>query len=159
MAKGGKHALPSGSKKKKPKKKTVGAHALSRRGNKNTASFGLETKDRKRKRRRTKKTFTLANILKTILLLAICFFMISPLKSCLLSDSDYIGVSAAEKIALNDSGIPGDKAGDISADVIKIDGEIYYKIQFTGTVTDYRYIIDADSGEIVARAFYHIDGE
>lgn len=155
VAKGGKHALPGGSKIKKSAKKTAGAHAISQKGKKE-ASFGIGTEKKTKKR---KPAFSLGNILKTLLLLVICFVMISPLKGCLLTDSDYIGISNAQKIAIDDSGIPADKAGDIKADIVKIDGDVFYKVQFTGTVTDYRYIIDADTGDIVARAFYHIDGE
>ncbi|MDO4815872.1 MAG: PepSY domain-containing protein [Bacillota bacterium] len=155
MAKGGKHALPGGSKLKKSAKKSAGAHVISRKDTERAS----EGNTAKRKPKKHKLTFSVSNILRALLLLLICFVMISPMKGCLLTDSDYIGIAAAQRIAIDDSGIPADKAGDIKADIVKIDGDVFYKIQFTGTVTDYRYIIDADNGAVVARAFYHIDGE
>ena len=85
--------------------------------------------------------------------------MISPLKGCSLSDRDGIGMSAARQIAVEDAGIPADLVSDMQSDYIKLEGRGCYKVQFTGTVTDYRYIIDAETGTIIARAFHHIDGE
>lgn len=104
-------------------------------------------------------TFTFGNVAKAIVFLLICFIMISPLKSCVFTDGDYIGRAAAQKIALDDAGIISDTAKDMQTEMVKLDDGYYYKVQFTGSVTDYRYIIDADSGEILARAFYHIQGE
>ncbi len=155
MAKVGRHANAKDSGEVKTEKKPGGAHAVSRRDRKAAASSLSHAKPAKSRTR----TVSLKNIVKALLLLFVCFVMISPLKSCILTDDDYIGVSEAQRIALDDSGILSDKANDIRIDLVKVDGEMYYKVQFTGTVTDYRYIIDASSGDITARAFYHIEGE
>ena len=40
--------------------------------------------------------------------------------------------------------------------MIKLDGQMCYKVQFSGSVTDYRYIIDAETGDIIAQGFYRI---
>lgn len=87
-------------------------------------------------------------------MLLLCLLMISPLRGCAISDGDFIGYGAAQEIAFGDAGISQDKAKDLSMEMIKLDGQMCYKLQFSGSVTDYRYIIDADSGDILAQAFY-----
>lgn len=89
-----------------------------------------------------------------IVMLLLCVFMISPLRGCIISGGDFIGYAAAQEIALGDAGIAQDKANDVSAEMIKLDGQMYYKVQFSGSVTDYRYIIDAETGDILAQSFY-----
>ena len=74
-----------------------------------------------------------------------------------LADGDYIGMAKAQSIAVDDAGIPPDKAQNVRTDMIKIDGEVYYKVQFTGSVTDYRYIINAETGKILTQVFYRLD--
>lgn len=155
MANIGQHAKPDGGLKlKKTEQKSVeGSHAAREKGVLPKLNFDLGfLKNRK-------TNVSASNVLRAVLFLLLCILMISPLKSCVLTDGDYIGANAAKQIALDDAGIMPDKASDVSADMVKIDDEYYYKVQFTGSVTDYRYIIDADSGEIIAQAFYHLDGE
>ena len=89
-----------------------------------------------------------------LIMLLLCLFMISPLRGCILYDGDFIGYNAAQEIAFGDAGISQDKANNISMEMIKLDGQMCYKVQFSGSVTDYRYIIDADSGDILAQVFY-----
>ena len=89
-----------------------------------------------------------------LIMLLLCVFMISPLRGCIISGGDFIGYAAAQEIALGDAGIAQDKANDVSAEMIKLDGQMYYKVQFSGSVTDYRYIIDAETGDILAQSFY-----
>lgn len=96
-------------------------------------------------------------ILLVLVLLLFCFAMISPLKSCVIGKRDYIGSAAAASIALEDSGLSPSSAEELRSDMIMLDGEAYYKVQFEGTVTEYRYIIDARSGDIIMQTFYHID--
>lgn len=93
-----------------------------------------------------------------IAMLLLCIVMISPLRSCIISDSDYIGYAAARETALSDAGITQDKAKDLSAEMIKIGDTVCYKVQFTGSVTEYRYIIDASSGLIIGQTFYRTEG-
>lgn len=104
-------------------------------------------------------SFTVGNLAKAAAFLLICFLMISPLRSCVLTDGDYIGALAAQEIAVGDAGMATEKARNLQTDMVKVDDEYCYKVQFTGTVTDYRYLIDAETGEIIASAFYHLDGE
>ena len=91
-----------------------------------------------------------------IIMLLVCVFMISPLRGCRLSDGDFIGYASAQGIAFDDAGIAQDKANAVSAEMIKLDGQMCYKVQFSGSVTDYRYIIDAETGDIIAQGFYRI---
>ena len=91
-----------------------------------------------------------------IVMLLVCVFMISPLRGCRLSDGDFIGYASAQGIAFDDAGIAQDKANAVSAEMIKLDGQMCYKVQFSGSVTDYRYIIDAETGDIIAQGFYRI---
>ena len=46
----------------------------------------------------------------------------------------------------------------MSVEMIKINDTVCYKVQFTGSVTDYRYIIDAKSGLIIGQNFYRTEG-
>ena len=91
-----------------------------------------------------------------LIMLLLCVFMISPLRGCQITDSGFIGYAAAQEIAFGDAGISQDKANDVSAEMIKLDGQMCYKVQFSGSVTDYRYIIDAETGDILAQGFYRI---
>lgn len=89
-----------------------------------------------------------------LIMLLLCLLMISPLRGCIISNGGFIGYSAAQEIAFGDAGISQDKASDLSTEMIKLDGQMCYKVQFSGSVTDYRYIIDAESGDILAQFFY-----
>lgn len=93
-----------------------------------------------------------------IVMLLLCIVMISPLRSCIISDSDYVGYATARETALADAGITQEKANDLSAEMIKIGDTVCYKVQFTGSVTDYRYIIDAKTGLIIGQNFYRTEG-
>ena len=115
-------------------------------------------KPARKKRKKRKLNFTAAKIIKALVLLLACFVLVSPLRSCVISGGDFIGADAAQKIAIDDSGIVLDKTGSVETEMIQIDDTYYYKVQFSGTVTDYRYIVNAETGEIIAHAFYHIDG-
>lgn len=92
-----------------------------------------------------------------IVMLILCIFMISPLRGCTLSDGDFIGYSAAQEIAFGDAGIVQEKANDVSVEMINLNGQMCYKVQFSGSVTDYRYIIDADTGDILGQGFYRME--
>lgn len=129
MASGGKHL-----KKQANKKRGSGAH--------------LSERDRQRAARRRSRSANRRGRLRRgapqmIVMLLLCIVMISPLRSCIISDSDYVGYAAARETALADAGITQEKANNLSAEMIKIGDTVCYKVQFTGSVTDYRYIIDA----------------
>ncbi len=134
MAQGGKHLAP---KKHKLRIKSSGGKAAPKR----RVSSARRQKD----------------VLRALVFLLFCFAMTSPLQGCIVGDGDYIGHVAAQQVAIEDAGIPAEKAQDMRSDMIKIDGEVYYKVQFTGSVTDYRYIIDAETGEILTQVFYRLD--
>lgn len=136
MNKGGKHLSTE------PRKRGSGAH-LSRRE--------LDRKQQRRGRMRT-------GVPQMLVMLVLCALMISPLRSCIIDDSAYIGYAAAREAALDDAGIAPDKAQNVTAEMIKIDDTVCYKVQFTGTATDYIYIINASSGDIIAQKFFRLEG-
>ncbi len=143
MASGGKHL-----KKQANKRRTSGAH--------------LSEKDRRIQARRRSRSATRRIRLRRgapqmVIMLLLCIIMISPLRSCIISDSDYVGYAAARETALSDAGISEEKAKDLSAEMIKIGDTVCYKVQFTGSVTDYKYIIDASSGLIIGQTFYRTE--
>jgi len=144
LASGGKHL-----KKQANKKRGSGAH--------------LSERDRQRAARRRSRSANRRGRLRRgapqmIVMLLLCIVMISPLRSCIISDSDYVGYAAARETALADAGITQEKANDLSAEMIKIGDTVCYKVQFTGSVTDYRYIIDAKTGLIIGQNFYRTEG-
>ena len=109
-----------------------------------------EPKRRKRhKKRRVSGTAALTLMISVAVMLVFCLVMVSPLGSCTMTDADYIGKAAAQKAAFNDAGIAADSAKSVSADMIKLDDGMCYKIDFSGENTDYSYIINAESGKIV----------
>lgn len=120
----GKHEMPKGEKEKVKKKK---------RGRKRLVGLRLA-------------------IPAVVILLLFCFFMISPLRGCVLSDESYIGSDAALELAIADSGILADRAQDKSCKMVVIDDKACYKIAFSGSVSEYRYILDAETGEIIRAA-------
>lgn len=87
---------------------------------------------------------------KIVILLLLCVLMLSPLRSCMLLGGDYIGRDEAKKIVMLDARIDADKAEDISTEVIKLDEQPCYRIEFTCADKDYSYIVAADNGKIVA---------
>lgn len=87
---------------------------------------------------------------KIIILLLLCVLMLSPLRSCMLFGGDYIGRDEAKKIVMLDARVDADKAEDISAEVIKLDEQPCYKIEFTCADKTYSYIVAADDGRIIA---------
>lgn len=135
MAKGGKHLAPS--KRKVRLRSSSGKKSAPRR----RVSSARRQKD----------------VLRAIVFLLFCVVMISPIQGCIVGDGDYIGQAAAQEIAIEDAGLLSEKVQDMRSDMIKIDGDVYYKVQFTGSVTDYRYIIDAETGEILTQVFYRLD--
>ena len=143
MASGGKHL-----KKQANKRRASGAH--------------LSEKDRRIQERRRSRSATRRGRLRRgapqmVIMLLLCIVMISPLRSCIISDSDYVGYAAARETAFSDAGITQDKARDVSTEMIKLGDTVCYKVQFTGSVTDYRYIIDAHSGLIIGQSFYRTE--
>jgi len=132
----------------------VGAHAVQRSGKKSSAASVS-----KRRKSKLRLHITLANVIRTVLILAVFVLMITPLQSCMLNDDDYIGTSAAKKAAIADVGLNNTKISDVQTELIKLDGEACYKVHFKTDSKDYRFIVDADSGEIIARAFKEIKTE
>lgn len=110
------------------------------------------------KKKKSKGAAIAGSIIKATLFLFVCFMLISPLKGCVLGGDGFIGAEKAQKIAIADSGVAGGKVSKLDTDMIQIDDDFCYKVQFTGSVTDYRYIIDAETGDIIAQVFYHTDG-
>ena len=145
MAKGGRHLAPS-KRSSAGRRRSGGIRLFSSRGRGSA----------ERPRRRPVLTMR-RDILRAMLFFLLCFLMLSPVRGCILADGDYIGMAKAQSIAVDDAGIPPDKAHDVRTDMIKIDGEVYYKVQFTGSVTDYRYIINAETGKILTQVFYRLD--
>ena len=89
-------------------------------------------------------------LLRIGLVLIFCFLMITPLRSCSLAHRGYIGESAAQTIAFGNAGIVSADAGDVSADLVRVDGRYCYKIDFGTESHTFSYIIDAASGSIIA---------
>lgn len=87
---------------------------------------------------------------KIIILLLLCVLMLSPLKSCMLLGGDYIGRDEAKKIVMLDARIDSDKLEEVSTEVIKLDEQPCYRIEFSFEGKDYSYIVAADNGRIVA---------
>ena len=171
MASGGKHLNPKSGRRHA--QKHGGSH-LSEKSKQQTEKRRLpklslpqirpekaeakQTKARVGKKRRKKRS-TRKGRAAAIVMSIFCLLTVSPLRGCIISDGDYIGRGKAQEIALSDSGIVSEKASDMSVDMIKISDHVCYKVQFKGAVTDYRYIIDAETGNIVTQTFYHPDSE
>ena len=145
LAKGGKHLNTQ------TRKKTAGSRSGAHLSKADKARAA-----QRRSRRVRRRSQLRAGAPQMIIMLLLCVFMISPLRGCRLADGDFIGYAAAQEIAFGDAGIAQDKANAVSAEMIKLDGQMCYKVQFSGSVTDYRYIIDAESGDILAQGFYRI---
>lgn len=109
-----------------------------------------EPKRRKRhKKRAVGGVKLLALIISVLAMLAFCVVMASPLGSCTMTEADYIGKAAAQKIAFSDARVSADSAKNVSVDMIKLDDGMCYKIDFSDDNADYSYILSADSGKIV----------
>ena len=87
---------------------------------------------------------------KIIILLLLCVLMLSPLRSCMLLGGDYIGRDEAKKIVMLDAKVSADKAEDVSTEVIKLDEQVCYRVEFSFEGKDYSYIVTADNGRIIA---------
>lgn len=136
MAVSGRHEMPKGQKTKKEKKSASGAASGRRKKRAVSLKLGIPA---------------------VMILLLFCFFMISPLRGCVLSDEGYIGNDSALELAIADSGILADRATDKSCVMVMIDGKPCYKIAFSGSVSEYRYILDAQTGEVIRAAENALD--
>ena len=119
----------------------------------------LSPRRKKKKVKREKPTINgaLSTLLKLIIAALFCVFMITPLKSCVFSDEDFVPTAKVEQIAFEDSGVKGKEAGNKTIDLIKIDEQPCYKFEFTYSTNGYKYIINAETGDIVAQSIYRID--
>lgn len=113
----------------------------------------------KKKYRQKKLTLneTLVKIAKLIVMVLFCFAMISPLRSCVFNNDGFVGEASAEKTAVADSGVKKKDIKSRSVDMIKIEDQPCYKVEFESENNGYRYIVNAETGEIVAQAFYKIE--
>lgn len=87
---------------------------------------------------------------KILILLVFCIVMLSPLKSCVISDKEYIGREKAQELVLQDARVQEKKAEGLTTDMIELDGRSCYKIEFNKDEKEYKYIITADDGSIIA---------
>lgn len=146
LAKGGKHLNT------RSRRKTAGSRSGAHLSAADRAQVAVN-----RTRRNHRRSQLRTGAPQMLIMLLMCLFMISPLRGCILSDGDFIGYSTAQEIAFGDAGIAQDKAKGVSSEMIKLDGRMCYKVQFSGSVTDYRYIIDASTGDVLAQNFYRIE--
>ena len=112
---------------------------------------------RKSKRKKLTPNENLIRIAKLVGMLLFCFLMITPLRSCVFSDNDYISDKQAQQTVIEDSGVKSDAVDSIVSDMIKLDGETCYKIEFTSDVNGYRYLVNAETGEILAQGFFSVE--
>ncbi len=178
MAKSGKHLAP-----KEPKKK-IGSHLKPAQSEQtNTALEPQETAEaekksgfdnfknglkkrlkhllnRKKKPKKEKKKLSRSEAITRglwiLAVLAFCFFAITPLRGCVMGDKGYVEEKTAEKTAIADSGVKNSDVQNLVCDMIKLDGDICYKIEFTSNTNGYKYIVNAETGDIVAQGFYKI---
>ena len=113
----------------------------------------------KKKRRKRRVSFSLSKAVNILIVLLFCFLMITPLRSCVFSDKDFVAVAVAEEMAFADSGVMADKAENLTYDLIKLGEQMYYKVEYTSGINGYKYIVNANTGEIFAQAFYQIEKE
>lgn len=116
-----------------------------------------KTQKKKYRQKKLSRNEALIKIAKLIIMVLFCFLMITPLRSCVFSSDDYVSEGAAEKTVIADSGVKKKDIKSKSTDMIKIDDQPCYKIEFESENNGYRYIVNAETGEIVAQAFYKIE--
>ena len=117
-------------------------------------------KSGKKQKTRQKKLTLSENLIKAAKLagmLLFCFLMITPLRSCVFNAKDYVDEKDAQQIVIADAGVKADAVDSISTDMIKLDGDTCYKIEFTSDVNGYRYLVNAETGEIVAQGFFSVE--
>ena len=111
----------------------------------------------KKKRRKRRVSLSLSKAVNILIVLLFCFLMITPLRSCVFSDSDFVDVAVAEEMAFADSGVASNNADNLKYDMIKLGEQMYYKVEFTSGINGYKYIVNANTGEIFAQAFYQLE--
>ena len=110
-----------------------------------------------KKRKKRKIRISLRKAIEIILILFVCFMMISPLSYNVFSDEDFVSSDVAKEMSFADSGVAENKAEGLKCDMIKLGDLVCYKLEFTSGTNGYKYIVNADSGEIIAQAFYQIE--
>lgn len=111
----------------------------------------------KKKRRKRRVSLSLSKAVNILIVLLFCFLMITPLRSCVFSDSGFVDVAVAEEMAFADSGVASNNADNLKYDMIKLGEQMYYKVEFTSGINGYKYIVNANTGEIFAQAFYQLE--
>lgn len=111
----------------------------------------------KKKRRKRRVSLSLSKAVNILIVLLFCFLMITPLRSCVFSDSGFVDVAVAEEMAFADSGVAANNADNLKHDMIKLGEQMFYKVEFTSGINGYKYIVNANTGEIFAQAFYQLE--
>lgn len=111
----------------------------------------------RKKRKKRKIKISLRKAIEIVLILFACFMMMSPLSYNVFSDEDFVSRDVAKEVSLADSGVAANKAAELKCDMIKLDDLVCYKVEFTSGINGYKYIVNADTGEIIAQAFYQIE--
>lgn len=111
----------------------------------------------KKKRKKRKVSISLRKAIEIVLILLLCFMMMSPVAYCVFSGKNYVSRAVAEEMSFADSGVSSDKAEGLRCDMIKLEDRVCYKIEFTSGINGYKYIVNADTGEIIAQAFYQLE--
>lgn len=142
----------------KPKKKKIklGLPPINRETLEKFLKKLLSPRDKKKKK---KVNFTARKAIMIAAVLLFCFIMITPVRNCVFSSKDFVSSLVAEEMSLADSGITSEKAENLSCDMIKLDEQMCYKVEFTSGKNGYKYIVSAGTGEIIAQAFYQIENE
>lgn len=167
MAKGGKHLVPEKKRgahlapkdtERKNEKLKPQAEAeentVAKKPKAGIRKLNGKKKKAKMKQKKLSINESLIKLAKFFAMLLFCFLMITPLRSCVFKNAGYVGERQAEKIAIADSGVKSGELDSIQSDMIKLDGETCYKIEFTSDVHGYRYLVNAETGEIVAQGFF-----
>lgn len=141
---------------KKPKKKIkLNLPPLNRETIEKLVEKLKESREKKKKKRRV--NISLRKAIEIVLILLVCFMMTSPLSYSVFSGKDYVSKAVAQEMSFADSGVSSDKAEGLRCDMIKLDDRVCYKVEFTSGINGYKYIVNADTGEIIAQAFYQLE--
>ena len=114
----------------------------------------IHKKKPKRKKLSRNEAVTRGLVIAAVLLF--CFIMITPLRGCVMGDDGLVSKKEAEEAAVADSGVKSEDVENMVVDMIKLDGDVCYKLEFTSGVNGYKYIVNAETGDVVAQGFYTV---
>lgn len=92
----------------------------------------------------------ITKLLRLLIVVLFLLVMLSPLRGCMLADDGLIGARSAIHSACADAGLADSDIKNVGTEITVIGDTVCYLIDFSASGTQYRYVVDATTGKVIA---------